>query len=264
MSFRGHIMTLAAKKSYISRAEKGRRMRKAKLQLDPITKKCDSAKYSGVKQACQLILREEGVTAFWKGHIPAQVLSVVYGGVQFYGFEYAKNSLYPDKNDLMSNFICGAIGGGTAMSVTHPLDVLRTRLVAQGEPRTYSGIFNAIATMQRREGFGAFYKGYFSNILQVTPYNGACFSFYHFFRKMFEDIPYVPANIVSGAMAGFVGKTMVYPLDLIKKRLQLGRTKRSRQKKRMTEQRLRYDFTGTISVEDYYDDFKLSDRSSVS
>ncbi|XP_022651148.1 mitochondrial thiamine pyrophosphate carrier-like [Varroa jacobsoni] len=191
------------------------------LQLDPITKNCDSAKYSGIKQACRLILKEEGITAFWKGNIPAQTLSIVYGGIQFYGFEYTKNTLYPNRNDLMSNFICGAVGGGMAMTIAHPLDVLRTRLVAQGEPKTYSGMFNAIVTMRRREGPLAFYKGFFSNILQVTPYNGACFSFYYLFRAIFDDIPYVPSNIASGALAGFAGKTLVYPFDLIKKRLQV-------------------------------------------
>lgn len=46
-----------------------------------------------------------GITAFWKGNIPAQTLSIVYGGIQFYGFEYTKNTLYPNRNDLMSNFI---------------------------------------------------------------------------------------------------------------------------------------------------------------
>lgn len=62
----------------------------------------------------------------------------------------------------------GAVGGGMAMTIAHPLDVLRTRLVAQGEPKTYSGMFNAIVTMRRREGPLAFYKGFFSNILQVN------------------------------------------------------------------------------------------------
>lgn len=44
-------------------------------------------KYSGVKQAVVLIFKEEGITAFWKGHVPAQGLSAVYGLVQFTSFE---------------------------------------------------------------------------------------------------------------------------------------------------------------------------------
>ncbi|XP_003738235.1 mitochondrial thiamine pyrophosphate carrier [Galendromus occidentalis] len=191
------------------------------LQLDPITVKCDSAKYSGIKQASRLILREEGITAFWKGHLPAQTLSVVYGGIQFYGYEFSKNWLFPDRNDFNSNFISGALGGGTAMAVAHPLDVIRTRLIAQGEPKTYNGMFDAMRTMKRREGPRAFYKGLLSNLLQVTPYNGACFAFYHFFRGLLEDVPYAPANLLSGALSGFASKSLVYPFDLIKKRLQV-------------------------------------------
>ncbi|KAK8768429.1 hypothetical protein V5799_015106 [Amblyomma americanum] len=52
------------------------------LQLDPIKASHPTAKYTGVWRGTLCILREEGVTAFWKGHVPAQLLSVVYGGVQ--------------------------------------------------------------------------------------------------------------------------------------------------------------------------------------
>ena len=29
-------------------------------------------KYTGIVSACRKMLRDEGITAFWKGHIPAQ------------------------------------------------------------------------------------------------------------------------------------------------------------------------------------------------
>lgn len=48
-------------------------------------------KYSGLLQASYLIWKEENVVAFWKGHIPAQGLSAVYGIVQFAVFESLTN-----------------------------------------------------------------------------------------------------------------------------------------------------------------------------
>jgi len=53
----------------------------AKLQVEPI-KKGEISKYWSTRQAVQTIVKEEGVIALWKGHVPAQVLSVVYGATQ--------------------------------------------------------------------------------------------------------------------------------------------------------------------------------------
>jgi hypothetical protein len=73
------------------------------------------------------------------GHIPAQGLSAVYGLVQFASFEFLTKRV-----DLLFNmktqsevvdFLCGAASGCIATTSAMPLDVIRTRLVAQGEPK---------------------------------------------------------------------------------------------------------------------------------
>ena len=51
------------------------------LQVEPILKSQQS-KYWSVHQAFRSIIKEEGVTALWKGHVPAQILSVCYGLAQ--------------------------------------------------------------------------------------------------------------------------------------------------------------------------------------
>ena len=49
--------------------------------MSPVTRTSGS-KYYGVYQALSQIVREEGPAALWKGHVPAQILSVLYGTVQ--------------------------------------------------------------------------------------------------------------------------------------------------------------------------------------
>lgn len=49
------------------------------LQVEPISKKYEQSKYRGVFQAVRLICREETIFALWKGHVSAQVLSIIYG-----------------------------------------------------------------------------------------------------------------------------------------------------------------------------------------
>ena len=44
-------------------------------------------KYQSGRQAYATILKEEGATAFWKDHMAAQYLSVVYMTFQFYGVD---------------------------------------------------------------------------------------------------------------------------------------------------------------------------------
>lgn len=51
------------------------------LQVEPL-KRTHQSKYWGLFHATNTIIKEEGVGALWKGHVPAQILSVIYGSTQ--------------------------------------------------------------------------------------------------------------------------------------------------------------------------------------
>ena len=42
---------------------------------------------------------------------------------------------YTEKLQPVSHMICGSLAGGVSTVVVQPLDVIRTRFVAQGEPK---------------------------------------------------------------------------------------------------------------------------------
>lgn len=205
------------------------------LQLDPIKASHPTAKYTGIWRGTLCILREEGVAAFWKGHIPAQMLSVVYGGVQFSSWEYLTRQLEQGLGPSWwqqwhtgAHFACGFASGCIATAVAHPFDVIRTRLVAQMEPKTYPSLGQAVVCMWRQEGGRAFYRGLLPTLLQIGPLSGFQFAFYHGFIHLWELMLHPESHVTGlsqsaacGALAGFVSKTLVYPLDLIKKRLQV-------------------------------------------
>lgn len=52
------------------------------LQIEPVSSRKAEGKYRGFFQGFRCIQSEEGLSAFWKGHIPAQLLSICYGAVQ--------------------------------------------------------------------------------------------------------------------------------------------------------------------------------------
>lgn len=208
------------------------------LQIEPTSKKRTFGKYSGIRQALTLIYREEGIASLWKGHVPAQVLSVVYGCVQFMAFETMTEIMwktYPLSTSPqwkpVSHFVCGGVAGCLSSTVAQPLDVIRTRLVAQGEPKVYKNIYQATNKMYINEGLGSFYKGLVPTLVQIFPHAGLQFGFYAFFKTTWEmsfgikKDSYQPADVeeslVCGAMAGICSKGIIYPLDMVKKRLQV-------------------------------------------
>lgn len=203
------------------------------LQIEPI-KKSPTSKYYGIAQAFGAIVREERFHGLWKGHIAAQGLSVVFGLAQFSSFELTTRTLtsvVPRCTEYRSitHFVCGCWAGCVATIISQPLDVLRTRLVAQGEPKVYPNMAFAVASMYKHEGIPCFWKGLAPTLMQVAPQTGLQFAFYSLFinawkvlfsHKTGEKIGGFQ-SLASGSMAGICAKASVYPLDLVKKRLQV-------------------------------------------
>lgn len=79
--------------------------------------------------------------------------------------------------------------------------------------------------MWAKEGALSLYRGLSATLLQIGPYTGCQFAIYKFLvqinSKPFESNNASVKSLVCGAVAGAVAKTVVYPLDLGKKRMQL-------------------------------------------
>nr|XP_021526534.1 mitochondrial thiamine pyrophosphate carrier [Aotus nancymaae] len=221
------------------------------LQHERLSRRDPNAKYHGILQAIRQILQEEGPTAFWKGHIPAQILSIGYGAVQVGGRGPGQASGVPllnggaeggirtwaslsgapvyDAREFSVHFVCGGLSACVATLTVHPVDVLRTRFAAQGEPKVYNTLRHAVGTMYRSEGPLVFYKGLTPTLIAIFPYAGLQFSCYSSLKHMYEwAIPTEGKknenlkNLLCGSGAGVISKTLTYPLDLFKKRLQVG------------------------------------------
>lgn len=66
----------------------------------------------------------------------------------------------------------GAFSGAFGASIVYPLNLLRTRLQAQGtilHPPTYTGIVDVAQRTIKNEGFRGLYKGLAPNLFKVVP-----------------------------------------------------------------------------------------------
>lgn len=177
------------------------------------------------------MIRDEGISALWKGNVAASFLYINYGAIQFSVYRAITTLIHPLKlpNEAEA-FISGAVAGASATTFTYPLDLLRTRFAAQGPVKVYASLRGGIRDIWREEGPKGFFQGLGAGVGQVVPYMGLFFSAYEVLRPPLAtlSLPFGSGDATAGVIASVLAKTGVFPLDLIRKRLQVQGPTRAR------------------------------------
>lgn len=169
------------------------------------------------------------------------------------------------------DLLAGSGAGASAVMITYPLDLVRTRLAFQSEsgkqhstesaagnrasshasastsassqrpvlerliPRSSSStIRGVIASTVQQEGFLGLYRGIGPTLAGILPYAGLKFYVYqslkqHYWRQQQEGavgptthqkLP-VAVMLTFGACSGLVAQTLTYPLDVVRRRMQV-------------------------------------------
>ena len=79
-------------------------------------------------------------------------------------------------------------------------------------------------TLQNEGGFRAFYKGGSAAMLGIVIYKGVGFSSYEFLKRTNKEMLLNWINVLhfsSGAIAGFIGQLVSYPIEVTKRKMQV-------------------------------------------
>eukprot|EP00299_Pterocystis_sp_00344_P012629 c608_g1_i1.p1 GENE.c608_g1_i1~~c608_g1_i1.p1 ORF type:complete len:293 (-),score=51.04 c608_g1_i1:61-939(-) len=165
---------------------------KTRLQQQKGTDKA-TLKYKGPIDCAVKIVREEGVTALWKGNTPTMVRQ---GWNQFFLFgtyDIMKKSIYGlEREDPISphqSLILGVVAGALGPLTNNPFDVAKTRMMAQAEvgaARKYTGMFQCIGKIFREEGALPLMRGCGMRIARVAPGMGITFTVVEAFSEYFS------------------------------------------------------------------------------
>lgn len=207
----------------------------------------------GIFESFYRIVQKEGFFSLYKGN-GAQMLRIFpYAAMQFTSYETYKRLnvrfFGPEASErILNGLACGSMAGITAVSVTYPLDVIRSRLAFQfkGE-HIYNGIGDAIKKIYKEQNsVRAFYRGYGITVLGMIPYAGLSFTSYERIKTSMlkKKLGYltcenedkksensdqaskyyeltVPGKLVSGGLTAVVAQTITYPLDVVRRHMQL-------------------------------------------
>ena len=122
--------------------------------------------------------------------------------------------------------IAGGVAGAASRTATAPLDRLKVVLQIQ---TTQSHIMPAIKDIWKKGGLLGFFRGNGLNVLKVAPESAIRFYSYEMLKTFIvrakgeeakaADIGAM-GRLLAGGIAGAVAQTAIYPMDLVKTRLQ--------------------------------------------
>eukprot|EP00538_Stauroneis_constricta_P008957 CAMPEP_0119562162 /NCGR_PEP_ID=MMETSP1352-20130426/19615_1 /TAXON_ID=265584 /ORGANISM="Stauroneis constricta, Strain CCMP1120" /LENGTH=379 /DNA_ID=CAMNT_0007610511 /DNA_START=65 /DNA_END=1204 /DNA_ORIENTATION=- len=136
-------------------------------------------------------------------------------------------------------FMAGAAAGSAACIACYPLDLVRTRLTTELEGReNYKGIVDAFRKIARNEGVAGFYSGIIPTLLVAVPNFAISYSVYGTLKEhaldddLFYNLRRIDADsgeprlgflltVMCGAMSGCLSTCLTFPMDTIRRRMQI-------------------------------------------
>ncbi|KAL3498656.1 hypothetical protein ACH5RR_041388 [Cinchona calisaya] len=196
----------------------------------------------GVYHSLKKLMRHEGVKGFYKGNGASVLRIVPYAALHFMTYEQYRCWILDNYSAFgtgpIVDLLAGSAAGGTAVLCTYPLDLARTKLAYQVvDPRqslrnsaghiypqpAYTGIRNVIQSVYTEGGVRALYRGVGPTLIGILPYAGLKFYIYEELKSHVpeEHQTSIMMRLSCGGLAGLLGQTFTYPLDVVRRQMQV-------------------------------------------
>lgn len=193
--------------------------------------------FNGAWDCAVKTVRAEGVRGLYKGmSSPLTGVPPIYA-VVFGAYGAAKRWMTPKDakpEDLLSIprvFAAGCVTGVATTVITVPVELVKARLQIQyarpaGTPALYDGPLDCARKVLAKEGMRGLFRGTVATLWRDVPGSGVWFAAYEIVRrsalkdgqKLSDLSPLV--SLFAGGMAGVCNWLAVFPIDVIKSRIQ--------------------------------------------
>ncbi|KAM5337090.1 solute carrier family 25 member 47 isoform 2-T5 [Glossophaga mutica] len=139
-------------------------------------------RYRGPLHCLATVAREEGLRGLYKGSSALLFRDGHSFATYFLSYSILCEWLTPaghSQPDVLGVLVAGGCAGTLAWAVATPMDVIKSRLQADGQgPRRYRGLLHCLATSVREEGPRVLFKGLTLNCSRAFPVNMVVFVTY--------------------------------------------------------------------------------------
>lgn len=132
-------------------------------------------KYKGMFHGAVTIVSEEGATALWKGAVPTMARNGSNQACNFFTVGIINKQVWGrtegDGKDfaVWKSMITGYLAGTVGPVMNNPMDVVKTRLMAQeGKATKYRGLCDCLVKVVREEGPAALWAGLLPRVLRTA------------------------------------------------------------------------------------------------
>jgi solute carrier family 25 (adenine nucleotide translocator) protein 4/5/6/31 len=186
--------------------------------------------FGGIGGAFNHILKNEGVTAFWRSnftnclrYFPTQALNFAFKGRIKALFKSDPGEAAPLK--FAKNIMAGGCAGGLSLCFVYSLDYARTKLAndmkGKGGERQFTGLLDVYKKTLKTDGFVGLYRGFTISFVGIFVYRGFYFGLYDTIIPMLgKDVsPFTKFGV--GYVVTVVAGLASYPIDTIRRRMMM-------------------------------------------
>jgi len=193
------------------------------------------------------IIRNEGLSALWKGNLATMIRIFPYSGIQFMVFDRIKryylgnhkqNLTDSDKEvqkeaqnrkfglTATESLIGGMIAGSISVLCTYPLDLSRAQLAVLKKYKHSAnmGLYGILKVNYQRNGVAGLFRGITPTIVGILPYSGIAFTLNEQAKREIQNITGRDVTTIErlqcGALSGLFAQSITYPVEVTRRRMQ--------------------------------------------